>query len=447
MKKEKNSKESLFKAALSIFQRDIFVYFLSILTGVIVARKLGPEMLGIWVVMALIPSYAEAFGRLKTDIASVYVIGKGHARPEEALFSMNIFALLTSTIIVLLLLWQIDFINEFFSQSASDNYKEALIIIILFIPFEFLMLNYGYFNIAHENTVVYNNIKVIKGITNFLVVAFFLLVLDFKIWALVFARSLSIVLPLIYAFLNLDRSNWIPLRSRWNSTLSIELLRYAFNFYVIGIISHIHELSIKTISAIYLSSSELAFYSQGEAASKMLNRVPESLRLILYPRISGLKHSQEAIEISCQSFRLTFLVLIICGIILFIIAKPLIVFLYGDIFEPTSEVLIIAIPGIIIGGSCLVIKSYFEGIGKADLIAKIQAIPVIIQIILAYLFLNIWGLMGAAIAFSIGFSLFGLSIFVVFLIETRISIFKMIPNLEDVKTLYLSIFPVKNETI
>ena len=447
MKKEKNSKTSLFKAALSIFQRDIFVYFLSILAGVIVARKLGPQMLGIWVVLALIPSYAEAFGRLKTDIASVYVIGKGHARPEEVLFSMNIFALLTSSIIVLLLLWQIEYISELLSQNTSDNYKEALIVMILFIPLEFLVLNYGYFNIAQENTVAYNNIKVIKGITNFIVVVFFLLVLDFEIWALVIARSFSIVLPLIYAFLNLDRSNWAPLKTRWNGSLSIELLRYAFNFYVIGIISHIHELSIKTISAIYLSSSELAFYSQGEAASKMLNRIPESLRVILYPRISGLDNTKEAIEVCCLSFRLTFLILIICGTILSMIAKPLIVFLYGDIFEPTSDVLIIAIPGIIIGGSCLVIKSYFEGIGKAELIPKIQTIPVIIQLILGYLFVKVWGLIGATIAFSIGFSLFGLSVFVAFLKITNVSIFQMTPSLKDFKLLYLSVFPRKNETM
>ena len=99
------------------------------------------------------------------------------------------------------------------------------------------------------------------------------------------------------------------------------------------------------------------------------------------------------------------------GIILALIANPLIVFLYGEAFEATADVLRLAIPGVIIGGSCLTLKSFFEGRGQASKIPKLQIIPVIIQLILAYGFINMWGLKGAAIAFSIGFSLYGLVIF------------------------------------
>lgn len=80
MQKEKNEFRSLSSLAISIFQSDIFILFLALLTGIIVARTLGPELLGVWVLLSLISLYSEAFGRLKTDIASIYIIGSGKAK-------------------------------------------------------------------------------------------------------------------------------------------------------------------------------------------------------------------------------------------------------------------------------------------------------------------------------------------------------------------------------
>ena len=67
---------SLAAKSTSILKRDTFLYATKILSSVIIARKLGPEMLGVFVILSLIPSYAESFGRLKFDIAAVYFLSK-----------------------------------------------------------------------------------------------------------------------------------------------------------------------------------------------------------------------------------------------------------------------------------------------------------------------------------------------------------------------------------
>ena len=68
-------------------------------------------------------------------------------------------------------------------------------------------------------------------------------------------------------------------------------------------------------------------------------------------------------------------------------------------------VLLIAIPGIIIGSSSLTLKTFFEGSGQASIIPKVQTIPVVLQVGIAYFLISLYGLIGAAISFSIGFSL------------------------------------------
>ncbi len=67
---------SIANKAFSILKRDIVLFFSQLITSVIIARKLGPEMVGTWVILSMIPTYAESFGRIKFDIAAVYFLGK-----------------------------------------------------------------------------------------------------------------------------------------------------------------------------------------------------------------------------------------------------------------------------------------------------------------------------------------------------------------------------------
>jgi len=427
---------SLLSSAYSIMQRDIFIYALNILTGVIVARTLGPEILGIWVLLTLVSSYAEGFGRLKTDISSVYILGSEKAKPEEVLFSITFFAVITSFTIVSIMLWQIEFIEDFLFQNTKLDYRQELICIIFIIPFEFLLLNYSYFYISLENVVVYNRIKVIQAILNFSIIAILILALDFKLWSLVFAKIISTLIPLLYSWSITDRRGWTKLRSRWNWSVSKDILTYAFNFYIIGIIGHIHRLTIKTIGAISFNTSQLAFYNQGEAASRLLNVIPNALSTILYPRISRSDEAEQSIEISCTSFRVTFFILSIVGVILFLIADYLIIFLYGIDFAPTADVLEIALPGAVIGSSCLTLQTFFQGKGLANIIPKLQIIPVILQVGFAYIFISLWGLNGAAMAFSLGSALYGLVILIAFIWINHISISRLIPKYQDIKLVY-----------
>jgi len=95
---------SLAHKAFSIFQRDVLLFATRLVTGIIVARTLGPVALGIFTILSLVPSYAEAFGRLKVDVASVYFMGQKTFRREDILFNLNLIALASvGTILAIIL--------------------------------------------------------------------------------------------------------------------------------------------------------------------------------------------------------------------------------------------------------------------------------------------------------------------------------------------------------
>ncbi|MDP7197138.1 MAG: hypothetical protein QF864_13240, partial [SAR202 cluster bacterium] len=112
---------SFSEKSFSLLQREIFLFILNLATGIIIARVLGPTMMGLWVILLLIPSYAEAFGRLKFDVAAVYFLGKKKTSIAEMVFLLNFVTLLISAILILLFIWQFDwFYARLFHSSPVD---------------------------------------------------------------------------------------------------------------------------------------------------------------------------------------------------------------------------------------------------------------------------------------------------------------------------------------
>jgi hypothetical protein len=73
------------------------------------------------VIVMLIPSYAEAFGRLKFDMAAVYFSASESMHLAMWSGTLNLLALATSGLIVAAILWQFTWIYELlFARTSFD---------------------------------------------------------------------------------------------------------------------------------------------------------------------------------------------------------------------------------------------------------------------------------------------------------------------------------------
>ena len=107
--------------SFSLLKRDIFLLLANMATGIVIARVLGPTMMGLWVILLLIPIIADAFGRLKFDATAVYFLGKKKSSIGEMVFILNFLTLLTSIILIALFIWQFDwFYSRLFHSSPVD---------------------------------------------------------------------------------------------------------------------------------------------------------------------------------------------------------------------------------------------------------------------------------------------------------------------------------------
>jgi O-antigen/teichoic acid export membrane protein len=423
---------SLSLKSFSIFKRDILLLSTNLATGILVARTLGPSVLGIWMILTLVPSYAEAFGRLKVDVASVYFIGQNKFHPQNILLSLNVIAVVSSSLLVTLLLWQFELLYQLLFNNSESEFSSFLLVLLLQIPLQFLSLNYSYFHIACENILVYNRITIIQAWSYSIIVFSLLLLTNLQLWSIIIAVIVSITLGLVYGWYKVDRTSWS--NASWSNSLSWEMIKYGLNFYLAGILGSLQKMGVRAITLSFLAPAQIAFLGQAQNFGLIINKIPDALNTVLYPKASR-SESENAANVTCQAFRMSFIILVAGGATLGLIAEPLINFLYGSAFQTTAYVIQVILPGIVINGASSTLSSFFNGTGRAKLVPRIQLLPVIIQLITAFLLTRIWGITGAAIAISLGLTVYGLVLIIVFLKVSHTPVGRLIPNGSDFKKL------------
>tara|TARA_B100000767_G_C19761591_1_gene535382 strand:+ start:1156 stop:2472 length:1317 start_codon:yes stop_codon:yes gene_type:complete len=416
--------------SFSIFKRDILLFILNVCTSIIIARKLGPELLGIWIIISLIPSYAEALGRIKFDLAAVYFIGKKKYNENEVMFHLNIIAILTGILVIIIILILKDDIIRLLFNGESKNLN-LIYAILPIIPLNFLFLNYSYLLISREDVEYYNIMIVVKAIIGSGGACLLLLIFDLGLWSVLVSTVISVFVALI---LGIWRFNQTGTKSKiilnLNKNLLKDFLNYSYKLYVGGIISFLNIFVMKSILSVYLSPAKVAFYSLAQDRATLLDKIPSAVNTLLYPRVSSSNELESSIS-TIRAFRILLILTTFSSIILAIFIYPLVLIMYGEEYLPVVIPLIIILPGIIVNGTASVFTSYFTGVGRSDLIMKLSIFPLILQIILGFILITKFDIFGAAISFTVAMIVFGIIQIYYFLNVTNMSYEILVPKKED----------------
>ena len=393
--------------SFSIFTRDVFLFILNVLTSIVIARKLGPELLGVWVIISLIPGYAEAFGRTKFDLAAVYFIGKKKYTENEILYHLNIIAIITGVAITSLIFIFIENINQLLFSGEPNNLI-FIYAILPIIPLSFLSLNYSYLLISREDVKSFNYMIIIKAVIGSGGASLLLLVFDFGLWSVIMTSVLSVLISLIYGrwCFNKTKIN-TKIIFKLNIGLLKEFFNYSYKLYVTGIISYLNIYLMRSLISVYLSTAKVAFFSMAQDRATLLDKIPNAINALLYPRISNSNQSDSSTT-TIKAFKIILILSTLSSIILAILIKPLVLIMYGEPYLPMVLPFLIILPGILFNGTTSVFTSYFTGSGRADLVMKLSIVPLILQIFLGFILIRNFDIFGAAATFTFSMILFGL---------------------------------------
>lgn len=416
----------------SIFKRDISLFLLNLATGIFVARVLGPKVFGIWVILALFTSYAEVLFRLKADIAAVYYIGQKKFKREDILSSLNLIALVSSIVVAAIIFIFESSIYDWLFSSSNDDYRSFFWVISIQIPLQFFNLNYSYYHIAQENYRCYIRMTVINSLTySFLVVAL-LWFYEAGIWGVIIATLVGIFLSLLYGAFEAYKQKFSA--GVMSKKICFELIKYGMNFYGSGLLGMLQQSGVNLIAVAYLPTSQMAFLSQGQGVSRLINKIIDPINTAMFPIIS---RSTDGIDdVTCRAFRVGLILILSAGLFFGFTAEIFIVSLYGDAYKSSVEITRYLLPGIVISGASSILLNYFNGTGRAKIIFLAQILPTIFQLCISWVALIYWGLTGASIAISFGLSIYGIYTMLLFLRSSNCKIMQLIPNSGDIRCIF-----------
>jgi len=412
----------------SIFKRDIFLKIWTIFTGIIIARILGSVNMGLWYILLMIPNYAEPFGRLKMDVASVYFVRSGKYRLGEVYFNLVMVSLLSSILILGLLFWQRNFILLNIFKGMMDA-KSLVYIMFLYIPLNFITINYSYLFLSREDIKAFNALAIIGPLVASILSLFLLFVLKWGLFSLVISQIVSGFLSIFYGAWKLSQTD------RMVCCLNKGMLKDFFNFgwklYLGGIFSHLQVYVAGLLVAMYLLPSDVTFFKMGQDKALLLTSVSGAIGTILYPLVA--RNHVDAEHVSAKACRMTILLLSILAGIGVIIINPMVYFLYGKEFLPQVAPFLIMLPGVVLLSGGNVLLQHFMGKGNPGLILKISLVPLVLQILLCVLLMPIFGLLGAASATSFTYLLTGIITVAIFSKHTKLRIDTIIiPTRQDI---------------
>ena len=418
----------------SIFTRDVVLFVTTLLTGVVIARYLGPEKMGIWTLLLLIPGYVEAFGRLQIDVASVYFVGKGKVKLGEATFILHLFSVTILSIIGLVGFLNIDFLHNQIFKNVEMDVKNLIYGVSLIIPLRFIYLNYSYLLIAREQIKFYNKLVIIQALATSVLSIGMIVLADFGIIGALIGSIFGLFISIIYGSVKV--SSFDKIRPNFNASLLIEMVKYSTQLYITGLIIFFQNNIATLIAALYVAPAQIAFFALGKSISEISTKmVPTAVNTILFPRISSSNDERKSIDLVIRSFRVTLLIISTTTIILFFLIKPIVFILYGINYYPLIDIFVIIIASVALVQASSVFISYLAGSGNVQLLPKISILPLLLQIILSFFLVSDLGIRGIAISYAISSACLFVFQVTFFLKLTDTKIESLFIRYEDFKTI------------
>jgi O-antigen/teichoic acid export membrane protein len=390
---------SFAKDSIRTFIVRFILIFINILGGIILARWLGPEGVGVMALSALMQNFALRFGNLGFGSGFSFFIAQGKTSGKKVLglaFGLCVFVGVVS-IVILMLIWKQDF-SPWQKMPAAIFFVSLVSIFPFFMNYLLSMILSGHLDIRATN------VSEVIRIFCFLSLLFvFVIVLNWGVLGAVCADLIAQLADFFYLLAQVRRKQDTPVTEGAGSSklkLLAEIWKYGrWNYSIMFFNFYIGELPIMFLSYFY-PYNIVGFFSMGRGLMEKTRILPNAFSQALFPYTAA---SEEKIAVNrtnilCRNF-LVITGCIVIALVVFI--RPLIILLYGKSFLPVIPVFYALIPAILLWPFSQFLAVHMAGFGnpKRVFLRSLCALPGCI--LACFIFIPRFGAVGAAFSVSI----------------------------------------------
>jgi len=191
------------------------------------------------------------------------------------------------------------------------------------------------------------------------------------------------------------------------------LLRFGGWVSVSSILHPVLTMTDRLVIGYKLDMAAVTTYTVPFNMATRLSIIPGSLSTVLFPRFSSSDNKHEASELMIRA-RLPLAVIMTPLIVLgMLLAEPFMSLWLGEgLGERMGPVAVILLAGIWINALAYIPFAYLQGLGRPDLTAKIHVAEVLPYLLVLWWAIDMWGVEGAALAWSIRVGVDALLLFI-----------------------------------
>ncbi|HMR88669.1 MAG TPA: oligosaccharide flippase family protein [Saprospiraceae bacterium] len=376
------------------------IYPISFISSVVVARILGPEDRGVYAYLLLIVSFVIPIFSLGVGGGITYMVSSKKYSPKESGFSAFTIGLTLGVLLsfILYLGWYLKILG--ITGNNLSFFELVILLISLIFSATYFMISRILF--GDSKFIEMNWITILQGLLNPIFLITFVWILALGINGAAISLLLINFVTVVYGVYYFFRF-YHPTLSL-NPNFMSESFKYGFKGWFGDMAIRANVRLDQVILASVASSAILGIYSIAVLLVELLWILPDSLGPILFNKLAAEDDIEKKLEITYKINRLllslTFVFSIFLTLGTFFIIIP---YGYGDKYVTALIPFLVLIPGTIFYVVTKVITKILSGSGLIGVSSKVIVSGSLISILLYFLLIPRYGMIGAALASSLGY--------------------------------------------
>lgn len=388
---------SILHNSILTLARQVLSILLGLVASVVLARVLGVEGQGTYALLILVPISMHLFLCLGIPSATVYYLGQKTYDSRSIVYTNIVTSLVLSTISMVLgslFCWW-----YFGSVVGKDWWLAILSIPFLFLHRALLTVFQGI-----EDFTSYNFASIFSQFSLLASILCLVFGLQWSVKGALIAFLLSQLSTVFLLFYFLYK-NALLNAGLYQAEYAKESIVFGLKGYISNILTFINYRADVFLIAYYCDLFAVGWYTVAVALVEKIWVISQAVSTVIYARLSNMTDAQEQALLTAQVARIVSFISLLLGVLFFLLAKFAIILLYGQAYAASYQALIYLLPGILALALSRVLSHYFAAYGRPEINSYIAAIIVIINISLNVLLIPQMGIIGAAVATSISYSI------------------------------------------
>ena len=391
------AKRGFLRDTIGVLNSNIVSIVCMLLAVILLTRILGTEGFGLYYALLVIPIIVVSFTNLGIRGASIFMIGQKKYSDDHIVSSVLLILIFTSIIGILLSIGAYTIFDE-------PDYTVLIIgLVVLIIPFRLAIVYIGGVFFGKDEIQKANQFEWSINLINFVLVVILVWWLQMGLLGAVISISVANVVVGLWGLYIIFRK--FEIRFQFHSEIVKKLLKlgimFSFTFFVVQLNYRLDILLIEKLSTIH----EVGIYSLGVHIAEQLWQIPFAISIVLFSRTANLEDQNQITKSTISLARLSFLLIFMLSLVALFVAPVIIPFVFGEEFAPSTEILFLMLPGILILVIFRVLSGQLAGMGKPQYAIYAFLPALLINIVLNFIWIPEYGGKGAAWASNVSYTI------------------------------------------